>query len=252
MVDATRTSSDATTTFQSRRNWLHLTLRLYLTIITPVLLTLIGVRLVMLAIFLNVEYNRPDFPADFYGFTTEDRLHYAPFALHYILTDVPISYLGDLRLPGEKCYPTQRSGTECSMYNQNELRHMVDVQVVTRYAFAVGAILGIGALGSASVLMRSAGGRIQLRKGLASGAIATLSIVAAIVIAAVVAWDTFFTGFHELFFESGTWRFAYSDTLIRLFPEQFWFDAALIVGMLTVIDAVVILLLIYRWGKRAS
>lgn len=252
MVDSADTIGEAISASKRKRhqNWLNLTLRGYLTLITPVLLTLISVRLVMLPIFIQVEYNRPGFPADYYGFTTEERLQYAPFALNYILTDAPVSYLGDLRLPGEKCYPTQRSGTECSMYNQNELRHMLDVQVVTRYAFAMGLILGISALGSASILMRSKRGQMQLRKGLASGALATLSIIAAIVIAAVVAWDSFFTAFHEMFFESGTWRFAYSDTLIRLFPEQFWFDAALTIGVLTVTVAVVILVLIRRWGKR--
>jgi hypothetical protein len=37
--------------------------------------------------------------------------------------------------------------------------------------------------------------------------------------------------------------FLYEDTLIRLFPEQFWFDAALFIGALTVIGAVVTLFL---------
>jgi uncharacterized membrane protein len=31
-----------------------------------------------------------------------------------------------------------------------------------------------------------------------------------------------FVGFHQVFFDAGTWTFAYSDTLIRLFPERFW------------------------------
>ncbi|MCD6344052.1 MAG: hypothetical protein J7M17_00400, partial [Anaerolineae bacterium] len=38
-------------------------------------------------------------------------------------------------------------------------------------------------------------------------------------------WDTFFVGLHGLFFTEGTWRFFYSDTLIRLFPVRFWQDA---------------------------
>jgi integral membrane protein (TIGR01906 family) len=62
-------------------------------------------------------------------------------------------------------------------------------------------------------------------------------------VSAVVAWDTFFTAFHQLFFAGGTWVFAYSDTLIRLFPEQFWFDAALTVGGLTLLGALALLLL---------
>jgi integral membrane protein (TIGR01906 family) len=37
----------------------------------------------------------------------------------------------------------------------------------------------------------------------------------------------FFTLFHSLFFEGDSWLFAYSDTLIRLFPLRFWQDAFL-------------------------
>lgn len=236
----------------TRRNWFVLGLRLYITLITPVLLTLISVRLVMLPLFFTFEYTRPGFPADYYGFSTEDRLSYAPYALHYILSSEPISYLGDLRLPGEKCYPPQPATTECAMYNPNELRHMADVQTVTRYAFLVGLTTGVLALVVGIILWRSPVTRKQLRKALISGAIATLSLIAAIVVAALVAWDMFFTGFHQIFFESGTWRFAYSDTLIRLFPEQFWFDAALTIGALTVTGSLMILVITWRWGRRAT
>jgi integral membrane protein (TIGR01906 family) len=57
------------------------------------------------------------------------------------------------------------------------------------------------------------------------------------VIIAALSWDTFFTSFHSIFFASGTWQFEYSDTLIRLFPEQFWFDAAVTIGALTILGA---------------
>ncbi len=33
--------------------------------------------------------------------------------------------------------------------------------------------------------------------------------------------------FHGLFFNGNTWLFAYSDTLIRLFPIRFWEDTFL-------------------------
>ena len=36
------------------------------------------------------------------------------------------------------------------------------------------------------------------------------------------------------FFAAGTWTFEYSDTLIRLFPEAFWYDAALTIAGLSV------------------
>lgn len=83
-----------------------------------------------------------------------------------------------------------------------------------------------------------------------SGALLTLGIVAAIIVVALVNWDFFFTGFHKLFFEGGTWYFLYSDTLIRLFPEQFWFDAALTIGAVTVAGAVTTLVALLLAGRR--
>jgi uncharacterized membrane protein len=42
-----------------------------------------------------------------------------------------------------------------------------------------------------------------------------------------------FVAFHNVFFEAGTWQFLFSDTLIRLFPERFWRDTFIAVGVLS-------------------
>lgn len=204
--------------------WLRSGLRAYLTLIMPPLLVLIGIRLVMTPLFLQLEYNRMGFPADSYGFSTTDRLTYAPYALNYLLSGEDISYLAELQF-----------AEDVPLFNIRELQHMRDVQVVTQVAF-VGAILaGLLAVVSALALYRT--DRRMLWISLRGGGFLTLSLVLAIVVVAVVSWDSFFTTFHSLLFESGTWQFAYSDTLIRLFPEQFWFDAALVIGGLTVAGA---------------
>jgi integral membrane protein (TIGR01906 family) len=208
-------------------------LRTYLTITFPYLLILIAVRLVMTPLFLQVEYSRPGFPADYYGFTVEERLSYAPYALQYLLNDEDIGFLGNLRFP---------DGAE--MYNVRELQHMRDVKVVTRIAFFITLIVGAVAILVAVTLNRL--DPKSFRQALFRGSIMTLSLIAIVVIVAILSWDTFFTTFHRLFFEGGSWQFAYSDTLIRLFPEQFWFDAALTIGGLTVLVALVTLRLTAR------
>ncbi|MDX1994875.1 MAG: TIGR01906 family membrane protein [bacterium] len=219
---------------------LRWTARLFLTLAVPVLLVLFSVRLVMTPLFLQLEYNRPGFPEDDYGFTREDRLRLAPYAVNYLLNDADIGYLGDLTFPDGS-----------PLYNERELRHMEDVKVVTRAAFTFLIILSLGAAVVTAVLAYRAETRRDLRTGLMQGSILTLSIIGTIIVVAIAAWDFFFTAFHEVFFESGTWRFLYSDTLIRLFPEQFWFDAALTIGGLTTLGAVVIFVSMWRWGKSA-
>ncbi|MDZ4669568.1 MAG: TIGR01906 family membrane protein [Phototrophicales bacterium] len=218
---------------------IKLALRLYFMLAVVILLPLLSARLVMTPLFLQFEYHRADFPEDFYGFTLEDRLYYAPFALDYLLTDADIDYLGDLTFPN----------SSRTLFNASELHHMVDVKIVTQWAFLILAVGGIGSLALIAGLWRNSDLRDSIRLGIFSGAILTISLIIAIVIAAVVAWDTFFTLFHTLLFESGTWQFLYSDTLIRLFPEKFWFDASLTIGILTTLFALILLTITGRYGN---
>jgi integral membrane protein (TIGR01906 family) len=217
---------------------LRITLRFFLALAVPLLLGLGSARLVMTPLYLNLEYNRAGFPPDFYGFSTEDRLDYAPYALDYLLNGEGIHYLGDL---------TFDDGSP--LFNEQELEHMVDVKVVTQAAFGVGVGVLLLALVAGYILWRIRATRKDLWKGLMSGSLITLGLIAAIVLLSVVSWDVFFTGFHQMFFAQGTWQFLYSDTLIRMFPEQFWFDAALVIGTLTSLGAIVILILSLRAGK---
>jgi integral membrane protein (TIGR01906 family) len=209
-------------------------LGLLLTVAVPVLLTLASVRVVMSPLFLQLEYHRPGFPGDIYGFTLKDRLHYAPFAVDYLLNDAGIDYLADLRFPDGR-----------RLFTKSELRHMEDVKVVTRAAFFVLFFGVIVATTAGFILWRWS--RKVFYEAIFNGGVLTWGLVLFIVVAAITAWDFFFTTFHELFFEEGTWLFLYSDTLIRLFPEQFWFDAALTIGVLTLTGAS--LLIVISWRK---
>jgi integral membrane protein (TIGR01906 family) len=204
----------------------------------PLLLTMGSVRLVMTPAFLSLEYNRPGFPDDVFGFTREDRLNYAPFALNYLLNGAAITYLGDLRFPDGK-----------SLYTVEELRHMRDVKIVTQAAFGIAIVVGLATLAGIVFMWRSRALRPTLWQALLNGSLLTGGLIAAIVIGAVFAWDNFFTLFHTIFFAAGTWQFAYSDTLIRLFPEQFWFDAALTIGGLTTAGAVLVGAAAWRWRR---
>lgn len=208
---------------------------LFLMLAVPLMLTLLSVRVVMTPLFLQLEYHRPGFPADRYGFTLEDRLRLAPYAVDYLLNSESIDYLGDLTFPDGS-----------PLYTDRELMHMEDVKVVTQIAYLVLVIVGVIMLVSGVWMSRRPDWRGVFQQGMFNGAALTLGLVVMIVGGAVIAWDVFFTSFHQMFFADGTWVFLFSDTLIRLFPEQFWFDAALVIGTLTVTGAVVMILLTLR------
>jgi integral membrane protein (TIGR01906 family) len=59
-----------------------------------------------------------------------------------------------------------------------------------------------------------------------------------------------FEDFHRIFFKGDSWLFSTSDTLIRLFPQQFWFDAALAIGLFTLGGSIVIVMGMWYWEQR--
>lgn len=207
----------------------------------PIWLVLTSVRLLMTETYVQIAYSVPGFPADVYGFSMDDRRAYAPFAVRYLLNDAGSDYLGRLTFPDGS-----------PMYNARELRHMADVKTVARATFNFHTAFTATLLLVGVYLGWRPATRPTLRRAMARGGWVTLSGIALLVILVALYWDFFFTAFHQLFFESGTWRFEYSDTLIRLFPEFFWFNAALTIGGLTATGALLLILIAWVWGRRAK
>ena len=197
-------------------------------LLVPIALIGLGLRVLLSPLFLQIEYNMPYFPPDEYGFTKEDRLKWAPFALDYLMNNEAISYLGNLKFD---------DGTP--LYNERELSHMDDVKLVTQGALRVwyvtlALLLLLGILAwfgrSASAPQWWQAYMLGLQRGgwLMVGLAVTIGliVVIGILINPNVFWN-FFAGFHSLFFEGDSWLFLFSDTLIRLFPIRFWQDAFL-------------------------
>jgi integral membrane protein (TIGR01906 family) len=196
------------------------------TLLVPIALLGLGLRLLLSPFFLQIEYNTPYFPADEFGFTKQDRLHWAPYAVNYLINSADISYLGDLKF---------EDGS--SLYNERELTHMEDVKRVTQSALllwdiALVTLLLLGLWAWRADWMPAythgswRGGWLMVGLALTIGAI----VVVGIAINPDVFWE-FFTLFHKLFFTGNSWLFYYSDTLIRLFPIRFWQDAFLLAAV---------------------
>ncbi len=118
--------------------------------------------------------------------------------------------------------------------------------IILRVAWATGVIV----IGGTLVLVWRSNTRGAAWNGLFNGAVLTAGILAGISAYILVGWRSFFTRFHELLFPPGSWTFAYSQTLIRLFPERLWFDVGVLLGVGTLVEAILIGL-IARWlGRR--
>lgn len=210
----------------------------------PFFLGMGAIRAIIAWDYPAFEYGR--IPVDIYGFTPEQRLELARGTLDYLQRSEPadevIFMLENLRLPG----------TDSPLYNAGEISHMIDVKVVadamTRVAYITGAI----ALGGLAFLLIPARTRYFGWRTLMFAGLATVILLVAIGLAILIAWPIFFVQFHELLFPPGSWTFAYTDSLIRLFPEQFWFDFGVLSSGVTLALGVLVALVGYVMSRRAT
>ncbi|HLC02829.1 MAG TPA: TIGR01906 family membrane protein [Anaerolineales bacterium] len=214
--------------------------RWFVTILVPVVLVLTNVRLLLTHAFVEIEYRTPGFPADPYGFTQEDRLHWSQLSLDYLLNDSGIEFLG-----------SQHFADGAPIYNERELRHMADVKQVVQGALRVW-IASLALVLVLSLAQWFGWDKRAAIEGLRGGAILTLILFAALAIGVVAAFSAVFVEFHRVFFEGDTWLFSYADTLIRLFPERFWQDAFTFLAAATLIEAGLVFWLTRRSLRRQA
>ena len=192
------------------------------TLLTPIVLVLLGIRILLTPIFPEIEYRMPGFPPDSYGFSQAERLKYAKVSIEYLNNDAGPEFLGDL---------TFDDGSP--LYKESEVSHMLDVKILIRVALKVwGAAFGLLiALGIWSKLGKWGQ---AYRLGAMRGGWLTLILTGTLAVIASINFWEFFAQFHHIFFEGESWIFLYSDTLIRLFPMRLWQDAFIMEGIIVV------------------
>lgn len=193
------------------------------TIITPLVLLMLSIRIMITPVFAQVEYRMPGFPEDTYGFTMEERLKWAKPSIIYLVNAQDISYLERLRFEdGEP------------IFNERELSHMQDVKAVVT-GMRMGLTGAMVVLLVITVIAEKGGLKSELLLAYRRGGWAIIGLIIAILIFVLLNFNQLFSWFHQLFFVSGSWQFFTSDTLIRLFPMRFWQDAFIFVGLLSAV-----------------
>jgi len=121
-----------------------------------------------------------------------------------------------------------------AVLDDSERSHMNDVSRLVRILVILDLVaIAFAAWGGRLLQPETARLGRMLMYGAGGVGAATLAIGAF----AILAWDSAFTLFHELFFPPGTWTFPADSTLIQLYPPQFWFDAAMVAGALILASA---------------
>ena len=209
-------------------------LRTLLVLLIPIIFMLGSARLLTADAYLAFEYGKTSFPSDSYGFTPQQRFILASTNIHYVRAHLPNDELSKQTLNG------------VPVYNEREVTHMADVkgifQVVLRVwqvAFILFLLLGF--------IFWQNGQRMALASALQYGGLLTSGTIFTIALLAIFAWQTWFDLFHRFLFVPGSWLFSYSDTLIRLFPVKFWFDATLTISVLSFVGGLLLVLLGRQW-----
>jgi integral membrane protein (TIGR01906 family) len=203
-------------------NWARI-VRWLVVIAIPILLTLGTLRLIILwewPSYPGFEYGR--IAADRYGFTDGERLDLAEATLGYLRDSEPaeeaIAILQELRIPG----------SDQSLYNEREIGHMLDVKELTDVFGRLIWLAAIVVVGGLLYLLLSAERRLEGYKAIMYGGLLTTGALLTVIILIGLSWNLVFTQFHEILFPPDTWTFSYADSLLRLFPEKFWFDFGLL------------------------
>ncbi|HJA59838.1 MAG TPA: TIGR01906 family membrane protein [Candidatus Brevibacterium intestinavium] len=222
---------------EKRRSVLDVIGTIWIMIATPFVLLALSVRFVASGLFLKFEYFRPGFPADQFGFDGADREHYATYVIDYLHNFDSRRYLADVVMPNGE-----------PIFISDELSHMADVKGLISLLYLVALIGIIGAVLFGLYMCRKGG--MGIHTGVRLGSIFSIIFMGAVAVVAVLGWDSFFRNFHKLFFSDGTWEFYADDSLIRLFPPQFWVDAGIAGGGVFVLLAIILFCLSFLGFKK--
>lgn len=184
----------------------------------PVCALAVAIQLLAGTGYVRWMMARPDYPPSA-GFSSEERLAFAVPSTRFIINQEPHETLAALDHGG------------ASLYQAGEIAHLLDVRRVIGRIRYLALLLAVAALVLLGLRPRAL--RIGLARSLAAGGMLTLVLLLLLGLAILSAWDVAFTGMHRLLFADGTWQFGADSALIRLFPDRFWYDTALVlVGLL--------------------
>ena len=199
-----------------------------LTASVPVVISVLSILILLSPVFMNLEYTRPGFPPDQYGFTTQERLIFGNQTRRYLISNMSLADLEELQFDDGE-----------SIYIERELQHLEDVKVVLK------GVLKVFWVAVSFTLIGAVFAHYQAwwdgyKRALSKGGWLTTALLGLVLILSIVSFQALFTNFHLIFFEGNSWLFYYSDTLIRLFPIRFWQDIFLVLGITTLSGGILV------------
>ena len=146
-------------------------------------------------------------------------------------------------------------GATRALYNDREIQHMRDVKELAWGAYRVqeGTLLYLVLFATLGffVLGNEFAGR--LRSLLVRGSFLTVVLIVMVGLGSVVSFGPLFVLFHQISFSNDLWQLdPYTSYLVRMFPQGFWLEATLLIGLASIVEAaaVVMLLTLIGWWRQ--
>jgi len=191
-------------------------LRTLVIVLLPLIIIVAPIRAAMMPWIVPFEYALPGFPDDGVnivypgkGMKPAERLRLGLEGLEGVAGARGIQVLREAKFDNGQL-----------AFNEREVEHLDDVRKLINVLFPLHTVAVIAALVAGAILWRA--NRAAVGAALRGGGIATLALIVGVIAFALIGWDTFFVTFHRLFFSGETWLFNWDDTLIRLYPVEFW------------------------------
>lgn len=138
---------------------------------------------------------------------------------------------------------TRIFGEKRDLFNNREISHMKDVKQLVRGVY-VSALVSAAYLAAMIVVgfsWQKARFVPALAKHLTWGGGLTLILMVVFGTAALVGFDGVFLKFHQLSFANDLWQLdPRTDYLVRIFPQDFWFDATMWVSLRVIAGALIL------------
>ncbi|HUS83249.1 MAG TPA: TIGR01906 family membrane protein, partial [Dehalococcoidia bacterium] len=137
----------------------------------------------------------------------------------------------------------QQGDREISLFNERETLHMKDVKAVFQFVnhlqeialvYIMTYVVGVFVWARERPLQKLAVHSL-------SGGLLTIGIIVSLGLVAISGFDQTFEQFHHIAFSNDLWLLdPATDHLVQMFPEGFWFDVTMFLGILTLAEATLI------------
>ena len=137
----------------------------------------------------------------------------------------------------------QKDGDPISLFSRRETAHLRDVKTLFQASFRVqeGAVIFVLAYVVGVFIWAREGNLRSLATQLVLSGVLGLAIIGVVGGVAVAGFDESFQQFHFIAFDNDLWRLDPSrDHLIQMFPEAFWRDVSLWIGIATLVELAVL------------